>query len=183
MPHLRCLGCGVVSYAPVQEAGACPECGVPWPRRPDEVVHSDDPERRIGTLLRMARDLLDVDVAMLTEIRDGREHARLAVGDWPEMGPMAGRSLPLEDTFCRLMLEGRLPHAVPDATADTRVAGLPLVTEAHVRAYLGVPLEPAGAELYVLCCLAREARPSLGAREVKLLSGLAASVRAELQSR
>jgi hypothetical protein len=36
--------------------------------------------------------------------------------------------------------------------------------------------------LYVLCCLASESRPSLGQREVRLLAGLAESVRAELQA-
>jgi GAF domain-containing protein len=183
MPHLRCTGCGVVSYAPVRENGpVCPECGLPWPARPEEVVRSADPELRLGALVRMTRDLLDADVAMLTEVRGDHEHARLAAGDWPELGPLEGRSLPLEDTFCRLMLEGRIPHAVPDAPADPRVADLPIVSRFHVHAYLGVPIRPSDAELYVLCCLAREARPGLGAREVRLLSGLAASVRAELQS-
>jgi hypothetical protein len=36
--------------------------------------------------------------------------------------------------------------------------------------------------LYILCCLDRETRPSLGEREVRLLSGLAESVRVELPS-
>jgi hypothetical protein len=36
--------------------------------------------------------------------------------------------------------------------------------------------------LYVLCCLHRERRPSLGEKEVRLLSGLAESVRVELSA-
>jgi GAF domain-containing protein len=183
MPHLRCLGCGVVSYAPVGSAGSCPECGVPWPPRPDRVIQSADPEQRLGALVRMTRDLLDVDLALLTEIRTGRETVLLSAGGWPGMWLGPGDWLPLEETFCRLMLEGRIDNLVPDAPAEPAVAGIELVRRLGARAYLGVPVRPSDAELYVLCCLAREVRPSLGLREVRLLSGLAESVSAELRAR
>ncbi len=180
MPHLRCNGCGVVSYAPAGGEGACPECGVPWPRRPDQVVRSTDPGQRLAALVRMTRDLLDIDIAMLTEIADGRETIVIAAGGWPGVEPHPGDSLPLEETFCRLMLEGRVANVVADARREDATAQLALVTELGASAYLGVPIRPSDAELYVLCCLAREARPSFGDREVRLLSGLAESVCAEL---
>ena len=182
MPYLRCIGCGVVSYAPVNGAGAaCPECGVPWPASVDEVVHSTDPGRRLDALVRMTRDLLDVDAALLSEIADGHETVRLAAGEWPELGPLPGPSVPLEETICRRMLEGRIGNVVPDAARDGGVADV--AARFGVGAWLGVPIQVSEAELYVLCCLVREARPSIGPREVKLLTGLAESVRAELQSR
>ncbi len=84
MPHLRCNSFGVVSYAPASGDGSCPECGVPWPlRRPDRVIHSADSEQRLGALVRMTRDLLDVDLALLTEIAGGRETVRVCAGRWP----------------------------------------------------------------------------------------------------
>jgi GAF domain-containing protein len=182
MPHLRCNSCGVVSYAPVGGVGSCPECGVPWPPRPDRVVQSADPERRLGTLVRMTRDLLDVELAMLTEIGEGRETVRVAAGGWPGITLRRGDSLPLEETFCRLMLEGRIGNIVRDTNAEEAVAEIELVRGLGARAYLGVPIRPSDAELYVLCCLARDARPSFGVREFRLLSGLAESVSAELQA-
>jgi GAF domain-containing protein len=154
---------------------------VPPPR--ERVAAGDDRRHRLGSLVRMTRNLLDLDVALLSEIRDGRETALLAAGDWWPGGALQGASIPLEDSFCRLMLEGQIGNAVPDARREEAVAALPMVQELGVGAYMGVPIRPSDAELYVLCCLAREARPSLGAREVKLLGGLAASVRAELESR
>jgi GAF domain-containing protein len=51
-----------------------------------------------------------------------------------------------------------------------------------VGAYLGVPIRLEDMRLYVLCCLHHERQPSLGEKEVRLLSGLAESVRVELQS-
>jgi GAF domain-containing protein len=141
-----------------------------------------DRRRRLGALIRLTRDLLDLDIALLSEIRDGRETALMAVGDWWPGGHLTGVSIPLQESFCRLMLEGRIGNAVPDARLESAVSELPMVEQLGVRAYMGIPIRPSETELYVLCCLAREARPSLGAREVKLLSGLAASVRAELES-
>jgi GAF domain-containing protein len=131
----------------------------------------------------MTRDLLDTDVALLTEISEGTETARFAAGEWPGLGSLRGASIPLQDSFCQLMLEGRIPNVIPDTSADARVTGLTMARDLGVRSYMGVPIKPADAELYVLCCLAREVQPSLGARELRLLSGLAESVKAELQSR
>jgi GAF domain-containing protein len=173
----------VLSYAPVGGDGAaCPECGVPYPRAPDQAAQTDVRHRRLRALVRMTRDLLDLDIALLSEIRDGRETALMVAGDWWPGGHLDGVSIPLEESFCRLMLEGRIGNAVPDARREAAVAALPMVEQLGVRAYMGVPIRLSDTELYVLCCLAREARPSLGPREVKLLSGLAASVRAELES-
>jgi GAF domain-containing protein len=143
---------------------------------------SADPDRRLDQLMRLTRELLDMDLALLTEIHDGRETARRAAGEWP--GPMRfqNASVPLDETFCQRMLDGRIGHYIADAKADARVNRLAMARRLGVGAWLGVPIEMSDAELYVLCCLASEARPSLGDREVRLLAGLAESVRATLQA-
>lgn len=183
MPHQRCISCGVVSYVTSGSGGAaCPECGVPWPGWVDETIGNAGPQWRLGALLRMTRDLLDADVALLSEIRDGREIARVAAGEWPGIGSLEGVSAPVGDTFCQRMLEGLIGNVIADAATDSRVSDLAMARRLGIGAWMGVPIELSDAELYVLCCLAREARPSIGAREVQLLTGLAASVRAELES-
>jgi len=130
--------------------------------------------------MRLTRDLLDTDVAILTEIRSGRETARRIAGDWP--GIKEGESLPLDETFCKRMLEGRIDSYVQDAQADARVSDLAMTRQLGIGAYLGVPIRLEDMRLYVLCCLHHERRPSLGEKEVRLLSGLAESVRVELQT-
>jgi GAF domain-containing protein len=132
--------------------------------------------------MRLTRDLLDTDVALRTEIRDGRETARRAAGEWPGMDSFEGASSPLEDTVCQRMLQGRIGNYIRDAQGDDRVNDLPMIRQLGIGAYLGVPIRLDDVRLYVLCCLDRESRPSLGEREVRLLSGLAASVRVELGS-
>jgi GAF domain-containing protein len=132
--------------------------------------------------MRLTRDLLDTDVALLTEIRDGRETARRAAGEWPGMDSFEGVSSPLEDTVCQRMLLGRIGNYIRDAQGDDRVNDLPMVHQLGIGAYLGVPIRLDDVRLYVLCCMDRESRPSLGEREVRLLAGLGESVRVELGS-
>jgi GAF domain-containing protein len=131
----------------------------------------------------MTRGLLDTDVAVLTEIRDGREIAQRADGEWRGRGSLEDASLPLESTFCQRMLDGRIGNYIRDARADPRVSDLAMARHLGVRAWLGVPIQLSDMRLYVLCCLASESRPSIGEREVRLLAGLAESVRAELEAR
>jgi GAF domain-containing protein len=183
LPYIRCRSCGVLSYTPRSALhGACPECGLPLERLAGTAVVGSQPDGRLDALVDLTRELLGADVAILTEIRDGRETAQRVSGDWPSRALMRGASVALEDTFCQRLLEGRIGNYVRDAAADERVRDLAMARELGVRAWLGVPIQPSNTELYMLCCLAREVRPDLGDREVRLLRGLAESVLAELQS-
>jgi GAF domain-containing protein len=155
---------------------------VPAARAGDGADGSDASERRLDALMRLTRDLLDADMAVLTEIGEGRETARRAAGEWPGMDSFEGAWSPLEETVCQRMLEGRIGNYIRDAQGDDRVNYLPMVRELGIGSYLGVPIRLDDLHLYVLCCLHRESRPSLGEREVRLLSGLAESVRVELHS-
>jgi GAF domain-containing protein len=155
---------------------------VPAARPGDGAKGPDGSGRRLDTLMRLTRDLLDSDVAVLTEISDGRETALRAAGEWPGMDSFEGVSSPLVDTVCQRMLQGRIGNYIRDAQGDDRVNHLPMVRQLGIGAYLGVPIRLDDVRLYVLCCLERESRPSLGEREVRLLSGLAESVRVELGS-
>jgi GAF domain-containing protein len=155
---------------------------VPGARPGDGADGSDASERRLDALMRLTRDLLDADMAVLTEIGHGRETARRAAGEWPGMDSFEGAWSPLEETVCQRMLEGRIGNYIRDAQSDDRVNHLPMVRQLGIGAYLGVPIRIDDLHLYVLCCLDRESRPSLGEREVRLLSGLAESVRVELHS-
>jgi GAF domain-containing protein len=184
VPYVRCASCGVLSYTtPGAGTQPCPDCGVPAAR--NGAGHAsgaggEGSERRLDALMRLTRELLDTDIAILTEIKGGHETARWIAGDWPGIGQ--GRSLPLDETFCQRMLDGRIENYIRDAQSDARVSALPMTRQLAIGAYLGVPIRLEDMRLYVLCCLHHERRPSLGEKEVRLLSGLAESIRVELQS-
>ncbi|HEY1568293.1 MAG TPA: hypothetical protein VGF68_14795, partial [Solirubrobacteraceae bacterium] len=73
---------------------------MPAARTDDGADSPDGSERRLDALMRLTRDLLDADIAVLTEIGQGRETARRAAGEWPGMDMFEGASSPLEDTVC-----------------------------------------------------------------------------------
>jgi GAF domain-containing protein len=181
LPYRRCANCGVLGYRPPAANAACPECGVSLAEVADAAMERADSDDRVDVLIHLTRDLLQTDVALLTEVKDGREIARRAAGQWPPLESLAGMSLPLDETFCQRMLDGRIGNYVQDANVDDRVSDLAMARELGVRAWIGVPIELSDMRLYVLCCLARESRPSIGVRDVRMLLGLAESVRTELQ--
>lgn len=172
MPYVTCERCA--ARAPVARDSAdavCARCGQPL-----HEAGRVDPEQVIAGSLRLLRDLLGMDVAMLTEIHRGRETARHVAGRWPGLGDLRAASLPLEDTFCQRLLEGRIDNLVADVVADERVRGLAMARDLGVGAWMGVPARASDARLYVLCCLARESRPDLGPADVAVLRGFVRSV-------
>ena len=183
MPYVRCPTCAVTSFvvrSSLVSATKCPQCGTPLLAA--STARRDEEPDRLNAVVRLTRDLMDMDVALLTEIHDGQEIAREAAGEWPGIDSLKGGSIPLEDTFCKRMLEGTIGNVVGDVPNDERVRDIGMATAFGVEAWIGVPVKLADARLYVLCCLAREARPSLNERDLRMLRGLAESVAAELEA-
>ena len=189
LPYIRCPNCGLTTYTTRDQARAseCPGCGEPlWSHAHRAKAAgprgAEAPSRAIvAGALELARDELGMEIALLTEIAGGRETVRSEAGEWPPIGSLKDASVSLEDTFCNALLEGRIGNYVADAAGDERVRDLAMAHELGIRAWIGVPLTLADARVYTLCCLAREARPTLGEGEVRFLSGLAESVRAALE--
>src|SRR4051794_37756626 len=152
MPYLTCASCGLPTYC-VSE-GTCPACGTALRRPLPPVGPRPAAGGEVRAKLEIAARELRADAALLSQVRDGREHIRWATG-----GGWAGRSFPLEETICQRLLNRTIGSVVADTRAEPALAGVAL---ADVCAYIGVPFETADARLYVLCCLAYEARPDLG---------------------
>ena len=159
MPYLTCASCGLRTY--VVSEGACPSCGTvlrrmlppagPRPARPDR-------DGQVRAKLAMACRELDADAALLSEIRGGHEHVRWGAGEADYVGAI----VPLRDTVCERLLDGRIGPVVADATLEPSLNAMAAVQDGTIRAYIGVPFQTEDARAYVLCCLAREARPDLG---------------------
>jgi GAF domain-containing protein len=114
----------------------------------------------------------------VSEITGGREVVRWTAG----AGDYGSVSAALEETICARLLDGRIGPLVTDTAAEPSLRALESVRDGSIGTYLGVPFTTADARLYVLCCLAREARPDLGDGDVRFLRGLAESVRLHLDS-
>ena len=133
----------------------------------------DGANEGIERILALARAALDMDVAILGAF-DGDFIVEAVDGDNEWFDLEVGSRLPAEQTYCRRMTQGELPHLIHDAAADDRTADLPLTREAGIGAYIGAPIRLWDGTLYgTLCCLSRSAEPSLNDRDVRFLRVLA----------
>jgi EAL domain-containing protein (putative c-di-GMP-specific phosphodiesterase class I) len=127
----------------------------------------------IERILSLARGALDMDVALVGAF-DGEYVIETVEGDEEWFDLEVGKRIPVEETYCRRMVQGELPSLVPDAALDERTADLAITHEAGIGAYVGVPIRLWDGTLYgTLCCLSRSPEPSLNERDARFLQVLA----------
>jgi EAL domain-containing protein (putative c-di-GMP-specific phosphodiesterase class I) len=140
----------------------------------------DGSSEAIQRILSLARAALDMDVALVGAF-DEDFVVQAVDGEHEWFGLEAGTRIPQEQTYCRHMIEGDIPHLVRDAAHDERTADLPVTREAGIGAYVGVPIRLWDGSLYgTLCCLSRVAEPSLNERDVRFMRVLAEIVADQL---
>jgi HD-GYP domain-containing protein (c-di-GMP phosphodiesterase class II)/GGDEF domain-containing protein len=147
-----------------------PAPGGPRPRAPEGITR----------LLELARDQLGMPIAFLTRF-DGDDYVFVRfAGDHRSFGIAEGGAMPLADSYCRRMLDGRMAPTAPDLAADPRTRGLDLTCKLGLRAYAGVPVRLRSGEIYgTLCTVDTHPHPGLGERDAELL-GFLGELAAEL---
>jgi putative nucleotidyltransferase with HDIG domain len=120
------------------------------------------------------RELLGMEVAYASEFAGDRAVVTHMAGDAPSFGLARGASMPLAHTYCRRILDGRLPNLIPDVRGDERAASLPITEAANVGSFASVPVRFSDGRLYgTLCAGSHAANPALGYRELRFLHVLA----------
>jgi diguanylate cyclase (GGDEF)-like protein/PAS domain S-box-containing protein len=134
-------------------------------------------------VLRTARRLLGMDLAFLAEIDGDRLVFRDLEGDRAAFDLDVDDSIPMADSFCQRMLDGRTDGRVPDAAADPEHATLPVTIDAGIGAYIGAPVQLAdGRVLGTLCGLRSTAAPTMTEQDLELVRGLAQVVARHFES-
>jgi EAL domain-containing protein (putative c-di-GMP-specific phosphodiesterase class I) len=135
------------------------------------------PAETIERILTLARRQLGMDVAFVSAIEGGLEKIRAIEGDAESFGLDGPISIPLEESYCNLMVKGQLGNVVPDAKAHLKTSELSVTNSADIGAYVGVPVHLWDGRLYgTLCCLSHSAEPSLDERDARFMQVLAAVI-------
>jgi response regulator RpfG family c-di-GMP phosphodiesterase len=143
-----------------------------------EVAQSPSVERAVEAV----RELLDMDVAFVSRITDSEQIYGLMRGDGGQFGIEEGGTIPLDQTYCQRILDGRLPNLIPDTNADDRASSLPITKEAGVGAYAAVPIRFSDGALHgTLCAASQEPKTALGYRELQFLHVFARIVADQLE--
>jgi GAF domain-containing protein len=132
------------------------------------------PEERFDRITRLAAALFDVPISLVSLVDAERQWFKSCFGT-------EVRETPREVSFCGHAILGKEVMLVPDALADPRFAGNPLVTgPTRIRFYAGVPLSlPDGSCVGALCVVDRRPRQFDGL-QIRLLKDLGTLVEEEL---
>jgi PAS domain S-box-containing protein len=134
----------------------------------------------IARLLELARAQLGMPVSFLTRL-DGDDYVFVRfAGDLGRFGVAEGDAMPLADSYCQRMLDGRIASTIADLAAEPQTRELELTTRLELRAYAGVPVRLRSGEVYgTLCGVDVRPHQELTERHAELL-GFLADLTAEL---
>jgi len=128
-------------------------------------------DHAVTEVLRTLRDRLRMDVVFVSEFIDGKRVFRFVEGENPPMAPGDGN--PLEESYCKQVVDGRMPELVPDASAIAKDIGLP-ATDVKVGAHLSTPIVmPDGSTYGTLCCYSAAPNHALRKRDLDNLRNCA----------
>ena len=120
--------------------------------------------------LRSLRSLLAMDVAFVSEFRDGRRVFRHVDSGDASIPVGVGASDALEDSYCQRIVDGRLPGLMQDARAVPEALRLRATREIPVGAHLSVPIRLDDGRIYgTLCCFSRAGNSGLGQRDLEIV--------------
>ncbi len=131
---------------------------------------SDRTPAAIEDMLRNVRETLQMDVAFVSEFSEDQLVFRAVEGDAESFGWQKGTSFPIDESYCKRVLDGRIPQVVPDAKNEDATKDLKVTSEANIGSYCAVPLKLSDGRLYgTLCCVSHEPDPWLRERDLGLM--------------
>ena len=122
----------------------------------------------ITLVLQRLRESLRIDVVFVSEFVEGQRVFRFV--DSNGSAPMApGDSSPLEQGYCKLVVDGRMPEFVKDVAKLLATVGLP-ATSVSVGAHLSTPIVLTDGQAYgTLCCFSAAPNEALRPRDLTAL--------------
>jgi EAL domain-containing protein (putative c-di-GMP-specific phosphodiesterase class I) len=133
-----------------------------------------EPNNTLKRTLEAVRQHLGMHVAYVSEFANGRSVFRQVDAPGLESMVKVGDSRPLDEVYCRHILEGRLPELIPDTSLVPLAMALPITTAAGIGSHISVPIRLPGGRVYgMFCCVGFEAIPSLNARDLHTMRAFA----------
>ena len=128
------------------------------------------------------RQQLGMEVAFISEFRDGRRIFRYVDSGLDVCPISVGDSDPLDESYCQRVADGRLPEIIPDARQVPAALELPVTTELPVGAHVSVPITLSDGSVYgTFCAFSTEPNASLRDRDAAFLHMLASLIADHLE--
>ena len=131
---------------------------------------SDRTPRPIEYMLRDVREALRMDVAFVSQFSEDQLVFRALEGDAESFGWQEGESFSIDESYCKRVLDGRIPRVVPDAKGEDVTKDLRVTGEADIGSYCAVPLVLSDGRPYgTLCCVSHEPDPQLRESDLRIM--------------
>jgi len=138
----------------------------------------------IEDMLRDVREALQMDVAFVSQFAEDQLVFRKLEGDAESFGWQEGESFPIDESYCKRVLDGRIPQVVPDARREEATKELRVTSEADMGSYCAVALVLSDGRLYgTLCCVSHEPDPWLRDRDLGMMGRTARWLVEQLERR
>ena len=138
----------------------------------------------IEHMLRDVRETLDMDVAFVSKFDQDQLVFRALEGDAESFGWQEGESFPLDESYCKRVLDGRIPDVVTDAKGEDATKDLLVTSEADMGSYCAVALVLSDGRLYgTLCCVSHAPDPELRERDLEIMERTARWLVEQLERR
>jgi EAL domain-containing protein (putative c-di-GMP-specific phosphodiesterase class I) len=133
-------------------------------------------------ILHAIRLHLDMDVAFISEIVDGRRWFRHVDAKDPQSPVQVGGSGPKEASYCQRVIDGRLPELMPDACLNAEALTLAVTRQLPVGAHLSVPIQLSDGRIYgTFCCFSHLPNTTMNQRDLAMMRVLAGMVGEQIQ--
>ena len=131
---------------------------------------SEQTPKTIEDMLRDVREALQMDVAFVSKFDGDQLVFRKLEGDAESFGWREGESFPIDESYCKRVLDGRIPQMVPDAKREEATKDLRVTSEADMGCYCAVELVLSDGRLYgTLCCVSHESDLWLRERDLGVM--------------
>ncbi len=137
---------------------------------------------KIVQMLSDVREVLETDVAFVSEFAGDRMIFRVLEGDAESFGWEEGEGFPIDESYCKRVLDGRINRVVPDAKGEDATKDLRVTSEADIGSYVAVPLVLSDGRLFgTLCCVGHAPDPWLRERDLALMERVARQLIEQLE--
>lgn len=116
------------------------------------------------------RGHLGMEVAYVSEIGGDQSAMRAVSAPGFEDMIKPGDVHSLDDVYCRYILRGELPEAMPDTGKFPLAASMPITQAIPIGSHMSVPIRLPDGKVYgMFCCFSRSPNPSLNERDLQVM--------------
>lgn len=141
---------------------------------------TDAGHKPLSAFLSRVRQALGMDIAFVCRFAEDRLIYQVvsAAADGPS-AVAPGNSDPLVDSYCKRIVEGRLPRFIPDSNALDETRSLPITQRLDIGAYLSVPILLQDGRVFgTICCFSHDPKPELSRDDADALQDVANAIAA-----